>query len=679
MAKLHGLARTLRKSSTSAAILTLDMTQSVSGLYSGASKTSANVPVTLRPYQIDCIEKSLDMLEKGTKRQACAYIYVGGPASLPVGSGKTTIFSHLVPRIPAPNPKATKTLLLAHRTELIQQAKDTLKSSNPQLKVDLDEAKRTADMDSDVIIASVATLGRSETNGGKSKRLLRYDPSLFKAIIIDEAHHAAARSYQRILEHFGAHKSETNVFVWGCSATVRRHDGLGLTNAFDGVVCHRDIIDMINEGWLCDMKVESVSTDTSLDGIATGYGDFVVNQLAEKVDNPARNNLVVRQYINVRDNENRRSTLVFAANVQHVKNLERLFQESGINAKGVHGGTPAFERRNLMQDFKAQKFPVLINCGIVTEGVDIPAIDCVILARPTQSSVLLQQMLGRGLRTYPGKTHCLVIDMADVMSSRARMATVPSLIGLDPAFDLEGLSLKEAVPKLQKWRKDVPSILDKATSFSEAQELARMQNKDPTELWYKPFDNPFDVANLDEEAWELNQLSRHAWVRVGPKECALAFPQKYYIVISQKKNGQNFQAVKHHTRVLVGKGKGGGPLFVTRKDLILEHDTLSYAIRATDTYVRRMRLSKCVLRTADWRKKPASAAQIQVLKKFKIQAPKKGWRTITKGQAADLITRRRLGGLGKSEDVIRKRRKEEKAKQRLDPLHGVVDTVSKSF
>ncbi|TPX67499.1 hypothetical protein SpCBS45565_g03768 [Spizellomyces sp. 'palustris'] len=620
----------------------------MSSLYFSASKTSANVPVTLRPYQIDCIEKSLDMLEKGTKRQACAYV-----ASLPVGSGKTTIFAHLVPRIPAPNPKATKTLLLAHRTELIQQAKDTLKASNPQLKVDLDEARHTADMDSDVIIASVATLGRSETNGGKSKRLLRYDPSLFKAIIIDEV---CPRFYcvltRMLIELPGS-------WPFGKQRlTMPRHVHInGYSSILVLISRRRTYLCGDAQQLLCDMKVESVSTDTSLDGIATSYGDFVVNQLAEKVDNPARNNLVVRQYINVRDNEDRRSTLVFASNVQHVKNLERLFQESGIHANGVHGGTPAFERRSLMQQFKAQKFPVLINCGIVTEGVDIPAIDCVILARPTQSSVLLQQMLGRGLRTYPGKTHCLVIDMADVMSSRARMATVPSLIGLDPAFDLEGLSLKEAVPKLNKWRKDLPNVLEKATSFSEAQELARAQNEDHTQLWYKAFDNPFDIKKLDEEAWELNQLSRHAW----------------------KKYGQNFQAIKHHQRVLVGKGKGGAPLFLTKKELILEHDSLSYAIRATDTYVSRMRLSRCVLRTADWRKGPASPAQIQVLKRFKIPAPTKGWQTITKGQAADLITRRKLGGLRKSEAVIRKARQEEKAKQRLDPLYGVVDTVSKTF
>jgi superfamily II DNA or RNA helicase len=101
--------------------------------------------------------------------------------------------------------------------------------------------------------------------------------------------------------------------------------------------------------------------------------------------------------------DNRKSTLVFAVNVQHIQSLVEVFRRAGIDARGVHGKTPGHERRATLEAFRKQEFPVLVNCALVTEGVDIPPIDCLMMARPTRSDVLLQQMLGRGMRIHPGK------------------------------------------------------------------------------------------------------------------------------------------------------------------------------------------------------------------------------------------------------------------------------------
>jgi ATP-dependent helicase IRC3 len=155
--------------------------------------------------------------------------------------------SHLIPKIPSHSPLATKVLVLAHRKELLTQAQAQIQRANPGLSVQVEQGRNKFDIDkTDVIVASVPALGRNV-----SSRLEKYDPSQFKAIIIDEAHHAAAASYSNILKHFNVVDSETasNIFLWGCSATLRRHDGLALGTIFDKVTFHVDFLAMIENKW----------------------------------------------------------------------------------------------------------------------------------------------------------------------------------------------------------------------------------------------------------------------------------------------------------------------------------------------------------------------------------------------------------------------------------------------
>ncbi|KAJ2715107.1 putative ATP-dependent helicase IRC3, partial [Coemansia spiralis] len=213
----------------------------LAGPKAAAPGVAAPGALELRPYQRACIEQCLAALGKGVWRQA---------VSLPVGSGKTVIFSNLIQRVPAPGPEATKTLVLAHREELLEQAARQIKRASPQLEVHIDQAQRVASPAADVVVASVATLGRSG-----SARLRRHDPARYKCIIIDEAHHAAAESYGRILEYFGRGTDEQPLLVWGCSATLRRHDGLALGEVFDQIVFHKSFLEMIREKWLSGLQV----------------------------------------------------------------------------------------------------------------------------------------------------------------------------------------------------------------------------------------------------------------------------------------------------------------------------------------------------------------------------------------------------------------------------------------
>ena len=355
--------------------------------------------------------------------------------SLPVGSGKTVIFTTMIPLVPNPMPGASKTLVLAHRTELLEQAARRLRHSHPQLRVATEQGAETAVPllpQADVVVASVPTLGRSG-----SQRLKAYNPRDFKCIIIDEAHHASASSYLRILQHFGALEDSSHLLVWGCSATLRRHDGVGLGTVFKELSYQRSMLDMWSEGWLCRPVALQVKSDVDLSRVPRSGGDFVAAELAKAANLATRNAMIVRSWQDHVHPQQRRSTLVFCINVDHTQAVVEAFQAKGIDARAVTGSTTAEERAYILEEFRKQSFPVLVNCAVFTEGTDIPCIDCIIFARPTQSEGLFQQMLGRGLRLFPGKKDCLVIDVVDNVG-RLSVVTLPTLMGLPPDFNFEG-------------------------------------------------------------------------------------------------------------------------------------------------------------------------------------------------------------------------------------------------
>ncbi|KAJ3146213.1 hypothetical protein HDU89_006354 [Geranomyces variabilis] len=632
-----------------------------------ASRRLLHSPSELRSYQEECLTRSIDALERGIKRQII---------SLPVASGKTTIFANLIPRIPSPTPEASKILVLAHKTELIQQALATFKRCLPasEYTFDVEEGRKKARDTSNVIIASVNTLGRKA-----SERLLepRFHPSNFKAIIIDEAHHAAAETYARILRHFGADKKDTHLLVWGCSATIRRHDGLALTNAFDELVYHRTTSQMIEDKWLCDMKFHRIVSDTNLNGLPERAGDFAAGPLSQRVDNPARNLQIFHAWWGMSQEKKIKTTLIFATSVDHIQSLCEVFKRHGVAVRGVHGGTPSQERKETLDAFGRGDFPVLINCGIVAEGVDIPAIDGIVLARPTRSLVLLQQMLGRGLRPYPGKSACWFIDVCDSVDTDTALASPPALLGLAREFDFEDRPISEVMKKLEGIH-DSDRPLHMCKSWADVEAVAA-DDVNPTAegeparygFQLQAFDSPYRVEppnplnDLHDETQKLKQMSRFAWVRVGSLECLLKLPNHSWLTATAERDG-SFH-VHHHRRhkTLVQSGTASRFKYFHTKHHIVTQDTLAWAIRSADTYVsqRSELLGRpgVLLRTAPWRKMPPSAAQVHALQDLKIKFDG-NVADLTKGEAADLLTKRLHGAKGRREeaDMRRLKKKEER-------------------
>lgn len=227
------------------------------------------------------------------------------------------------------------------------------------------------------------------------------------------------------------------MLVWGCSATLRRHDGIRLSDIFEEVSYYKTILDLWEERWLCEARAYHVLTNTDISDVKKSGPDFSLSHLAGKVNTHARNSAIVSAWRQHVAKDPRYSTLVFAVDVQHVKNLTATFRQSGVEAHYVDGSTPKEERFDLLEGFRQRDYPVLVNCQVFTEGTDIPGVDCVVIARPTASPVLFQQMIGRGLRLHPGKQDCAILDCVDVCQKRG-VVTVPSLLGLVPHFNMKG-------------------------------------------------------------------------------------------------------------------------------------------------------------------------------------------------------------------------------------------------
>jgi hypothetical protein len=233
----------------------------------------------------------------------------------------------------------------------------------------------------------------------------------------------------------------------GVTATAQRTDEIGLEHVFEEIVYARSLREMIDQGYLSRLRAVKIETTNSLDCIHTNGGDFIEAELSATLNNPARNQLAVKA---CRDFANDRQVLVFAIDVKHASDLSIAYQAAGFSAAVLTGATPLDIRRRIIEDFRAGRLQVLTNCMVLTEGFDAPEISCVVLARPTKSSLLYRQMVGRGTRLASGKDDCLIVDLVD-QTTRHTLVTIPSLFGLPPAFDAGGTDIVATARDVEAW------------------------------------------------------------------------------------------------------------------------------------------------------------------------------------------------------------------------------------
>jgi ATP-dependent helicase IRC3 len=536
--------------------------------------------LTLRPYQIEALESIQNHLDKGIVKQLVV---------LPTGAGKTVIFSN----IPQTIKDSLPMLVLAHRGELLTQAKDKILWSNPQLDVQIEKAEDTADL-CDVVVASVPTLGRAD-----SQRILKYPKDYFKTIIIDEAHHAAAETYRRILDYF------TPKFLLGVTATPQRSDSVRLTDVFDEITYYKTIQDLIQEGYLCRLVGYRIKTDTDISEVETSHGDYMASQLEDTINTPTRNATVVKSYFEFAQNK---KAVVFASGVKHARDLAASFAQKQIPVRVILGDTPDDERKQSLAEFASGAIKVIVNVGVLTEGFDEPSIGAIILARPTRSSLLYTQIVGRGTRLYEGKDNCIIIDIADTTKGKKPLG-LPTLLGMPPEFDLKGQDLVDVAEKYKELEDYCPG------------EAVRVLSLDDIELAYKRID-----LFMPPPPNEIVQTySRFVWAEVAENDFHLGINQDESIRI-------HVDALGRWTTTLKQKIKDGS------KDTVLGHpEDMREAFVRTDRWITSNRSYNLNLldNTAAWRSDSPTDKQHKMLKRMGIPITA----DMTKGTASQIISK----------------------------------------
>jgi superfamily II DNA or RNA helicase len=335
-------------------------------------------------------------------------------------SGKTLISAEIM-RWAHESYRYMRPVFVAHRQELLDQTVAKVKIMAPDRTVGLVQAEHN-EPDRQITVASLQTLaGKS---GERIKQIIAAGaPAL---LVIDEAHHSTSDSYARVIAAFKEANPELRIL--GLTATPGRSDGTSLDRVFDCVAYQRTIYEMIDEGFLVPPVGVRVILDINLDIVDSESGDFVTKKLAKIVDQPAVNREVVKAWL---ENGQQRRTIAFCITKDHAANIAAEFVAAGYAAAVINEKTKAKDRKEIFQKFRDGLIKVLCSVEVLTEGFDEPSVECILMARPTQSQGLFSQCVGRGLRLFPGKEDCLVVDCTG-NSGKYALAQLANLSGLEP-------------------------------------------------------------------------------------------------------------------------------------------------------------------------------------------------------------------------------------------------------
>jgi ATP-dependent helicase IRC3 len=515
--------------------------------------TATRPTLELRPYQEEAIEAVNTAADEITRPLV----------ALPTGTGKTVIFAHLLAH------RGGHSLVLAHRDELIRQAADKLKMVAPGLDIGVVKAAEN-ELEASVIVASVQTLSHPNRLGQLCGN--------FNTVVVDEAHHATAETYRRILEHVGSFDSWGPLTV-GFTATPERGDKSGLGKVWQRIVYQKTILEMMLAGYLCDLRAIRVALTANLDKLSVRHGDFAEGELEDALmaaDAPRHVAAAYREYARGR------KALVFTAGVRMAHDMARAFRSVGVKSEALDGSTPEEERRAILHRLHTGETQAVANCAVLTEGFDEPSVDCVIIARPTKSRPLYIQMIGRGTRIYPGKDDLLVLDVVGA-STRHSIITASEIFDLD----LGKGSVKQATAAKQMEER----LASGEYVYTESGDLVAV---------------PVNLFRTRPMHWQ--QTRQGAWVlSLGDGLLRLVPANGDRWAVERVVSG-------HHTT-------------------LWDSLPLDYAMGVAEDCARQEGATALLDPSAAWRNAPATEKQITALRRWKVTIPP----GLTKGKASDLL------------------------------------------
>lgn len=510
-----------------------------------------------RDYQRDAIAAVRDARDRGVRRPAIV---------LPTGSGKTVVFGHFAAEETA---HGVRSLIIAHRDELIRQAVAKVRAIAPHLRVGVVKATENQ-VQADVIVASEQTL-----RNARRRDQIR-DVGL---IVVDECHHATSPSYRAILDHFGSF-GDDGPLTLGVTATMMRGDGAALGEIWQDVVYRRGIGEMIRDGYLCGVRgvrVQVVALD--LDHVKRSGGDFADGDLGRALEAALAPEAVAKAYAEHCANL---QGILFAPTIRTAELFAEALNAAGFITGVVTGSTPKQERTRVLDDFKAGKIQVLSNCAVLTEGTDLPMATVCVVARPTQSAGLYVQMVGRVLRPWPGKDRAIVLD---VTGASARH----SLVG---AIDLFGREDSERAEREEGFddAAELIDLLDMGTAEAVAVEPELPQ-------WV---DGKLKVTEVD-----LFHGSQSAWQRTYAGAWFIAGEGRYVAIVPAL-SGAGWSVAS------ISASTFGGSRWI-----IQGVDDLGYAMAYAEADVTDAE-QRLVRRAAGWRSRPVNQAQLAQARRFGI-------------------------------------------------------------
>lgn len=512
-----------------------------------------------RPYQTEALKSVLKKYKEGVYRQL---------VSLPTGCGKTIIFGLVAEAM------RTRTLVLAHREELLAQAQQKIKLVYPDANTGILQASERGGLGTDICIASVQTATRCTDELAERG---------FNLLICDEAHHAVSNSYMRIFRDLGFMSDNPEKLLLGVTATAFRGDNAALGAVFSDIVFERSIAAMITGGYLCPPRGLQIGTDVNISNVSVQHGDFNAGQLENLINTDTRNKLIVNSYLEYGEN---RHGIAFTVSVAHAMDLASAFQEKNITCEAVYGDMPKDERQDVLRRYENHELQLLTNVGVLTEGWDVPDTDIVLMARPTKSKTLYIQCIGRGLRLAPGKQECLIMDFADV-TRRHDICSFGTLFGKD-------------LPKKNK------KTEEKEDGYEETETDA--DERKQSGFFKTPKTQEIDLFQRSNFVWETVQ-------------------NNYRISLADKS-----------VLICEAVGSGGYyPIFMSSsgetEKLSDEVLPLGYSMGVCEDYARRFRVSSYAQKDAAWRNEPATEKQIAALERNNIAF----FEGISKGEATELL------------------------------------------
>ena len=563
--------------------------------------------LALRPRQEECLASILQEYMAGIHQMLVVQA---------TGTGKAVVIANIMRKMRHLLPG--KVLVFVHTEELVKQLVKTCQDWNPELKVGREQANFYADTDCDIIVSCVASIGREGAT-----RLQRFGE--FDIVCCDEAHHSIASTYLNVFDMVGVLKPDTRKLLVGFTATPKRknitrsqkkeftvlddEELLSLKSVYKKIVFTYTIRKAIKEGWLVPLRGFRLKTETDLSEVKTTAGEYAQADLSEAVNTATRNMQIVKFWL---DNAERRVTICFTVDIQHAKDLAEQFRRSGIKAEAIWGLDP--ERETRLERFKAGEIGVLCNCGFLIEGFDAWNVMAVLDTAPTKSSSRYTQKIGRGTRLEEGtgnlleaikagialrKKDCYVLDVVD-NNKRCSLVTLPSLVGLNPDFDLHGESVTKAVEEVEKVQEKYPDI-----NFSNLLDLSGVKAYvESLDLFAEPYTQ------------EVKELSELTWMQTQDGAYVLAIPEKREV-----KEAKQFWAFLHEKLYITPNELDEYVLSITSTETDKElgiFNTLEEAFKTADEVVRRCRPDRVKLlqRNAGWHSGTASDASKKYLRKL---------------------------------------------------------------